>query len=267
LTASTENDFTACTTHNSITRYTIGTDGVVSEVKDCIQDCNLAGTNASRCMEGGYYIVNESTKAYIDDPAVTTGKLYQCSSSTSCALVTDIPIGYLVNAGNKAYTAATDVPYIQCKEVTGGEKQCSPIAVSTKTDCTQGTAAGLIAVDSNGAITYTLCLATSATDGIPLNSDDTEGKSYLIGMESANTFGALKASHFVIVNLSHGNVILNKDTLNRYQFTAQNSKEVYEQVSSNVNNFCNDGTPKTLDEYVLDKADTDTVDYYKKASS
>ena len=95
--------------------------------------------------------------------------------------------------------------------MTGGEKQCKPITVSTKTDCTEGTAAGLIAVDNSGSVTYTLCLATTAaTDGIPLNSDKTERKSYIIGMNSENIFGTVKANHFVIVNLSHGNVILNK---------------------------------------------------------
>jgi len=260
--ATDSDTFMACATHNSITRYTITTTtGEVTATKDCVQVCTLLETSATGCVAEGYYIA-DAQKVYTEADN-KEGTLYYCSSATSCKAVatSDLPIGYLLNAGNRGYTTATDVPYIMCK-LDQGSVKCKAMAVSG-TACTASTV-GVI----NDSGVYKLCLGTATiTDNVELSTTATTTEKYFVSMAGANVFGALKASHFVIVNLSKGNALLNSDNLDRYQITLTSTDyKIQEKTVENCSSvLCPSNTlVSTLKEYSLNKEEGETLNYYKQ---
>ncbi len=213
-------------------------------------------------MAEGYYIANDQ-KVYIENND-TEGKLYYCSTATSCKLVptSDLPIGYLLNAGNRGYTSETDVPYIKCESDQGSVK-CKAISVEGTT-CTASTVE--IINDNN---VYKLCLGTATTtDNIELSTSTT--KKYFVSMANNNVYGTKKESNFVIINLIKGNALLNKENLDRYQITLTTSAyEIQEKTVENSNSvLCPSNTLSTaLKEYTLNKSDDETLNYYKEVAS
>ena len=248
----------ACATHNSITRYTIAS-GEVTATKDCVQVCTLLETGAKGCVAEGYYIAN-AQKVYTEADD-TEGTLYYCSTATSCKSVatSDLPIGYLLNSGNRGYADGTDVPYIKC-ELDQGSVKCKAMAV-TGTACT---ASKVEVINDSGV--YKLCLGTTTiTDTVELSTSTTN--KYLVSMAGNNVYGAQKQSHFVIVNLSKGNALLNNDNLDRYQITLTlTDYKIQEKTVENCSSILcpSNSLVTTLQEYSLNKEEGDTLNYYKQ---
>jgi len=212
---SNEKDFKTCSQTGSIIKYTFAA-GAISLKRKCVKPCNPW----NGCDEG-YYLVEEddTTKLVTEDGK--EGKLYQCSGSCT-EIKTDIPIGYLVNAGNVAETDETDLPYISCKKE-DDKVVCRTINVSSEGPC--DSIGGLLRKIIGTEYVYHLCVKSTG-NGQAIHPDATKVTSYVIDVQGECQFDDGRTDSFVVVNVDHGHATLDKSTtgLPKYHYTDTNYK-------------------------------------------
>jgi len=280
----------ACATNNSILKYTFDANSnIVAKTKQCIQKCNLASNNATGCKEG-YYLADDS-KNYVTATSTSTGTLYKCtteSETIKCnAISTNIPIGYLVNAGNQ--NESVDIPFIKCELSIDSQnvkstvcKPYTPVAITTNcSDSTPTLSVGdIVAVTNNeGVITYDVCLALSDVGTIPLGTRNSESTDPNLGI-TANTDktgnymigGSLvdssKDSLFVILKVGDANATVNQDEGQTiYQYTDDKAL-IYNQFTctTDSNGALSITAPSNPVEYSLD-SQSDGVNFYEKTTT
>jgi len=271
-----------CSPNNGIIKYNFAaSSGSISAVRQCIQPCNLASTNATGCKEG-YYLADDDKKYVMDTD--DTGTLYKCVKDADgkfqCSAVANPPLGYLVNQGNQA--DPEDVPFIRC-EVSGEDTVCKPYTIDgTIEDCTSESAIGEIiskveSVSDHDITTYSICVDMTAEATIAISTRAAvEDEPNLTMTAETNTAGSYMISNvmynsnlndreFIKVDVDGGNVTINQEPNPiRYQYGDEDTHKIYDSFICTIN----DGTisvnePATPKEYKLDyDTSTDTIYFY-----
>lgn len=164
----------------------------------------------------GYYITGESNTAALTS-ASSSGSLYQCEGATNhlkCSSVTgtNIPNGFLVNAGNGVSGTA---PYIECQGATG----CKAIAISG-TSCAETADEGSNVVTTGalfkqgGSGNIKICIVDKSVE----IKSESKGK-YFISTDGGLFGLADKADHFMVINIDAvGNITVDKGKQQSWTF-------------------------------------------------
>lgn len=229
-------------------------------------NCNPV-SNPSKCMDGGFYIVDGSNALITtQNSSGATITLYKCVESSGVECSNDgftIPTGYIPNADD---VSASEYKYsfIKCDG-----SNCEGYNAPDKTACE---AAGqLINLNSS---TLSICLQMTKADNsnaivsAPLSA----AGSYFVDTKVSNIFGDRSSDSsgytFVIVDVTATSVQLHgkDDEDSRYKYT-DNTYKIYNR-SSNKSNICD--ASKTINEFELNQcSDYQSAEnyYYKLKQS
>ncbi|ORY29396.1 hypothetical protein LY90DRAFT_512884 [Neocallimastix californiae] len=202
----------------------------------------------------GYYITGESNTAALTS-ASSSGSLYQCEGATNhlkCSSVTgtNIPNGFLVNAGNGVSGTA---PYIECQGATG----CKAIAISG-TSCAETADEGSNVVTTGalfkqgGSGNIKICIVDKSVE----IKSESKGK-YFISTDGGLFGLADKADHFMVINIDAvGNITVDKEHV-RYRYTNGDTILIESRATASGKTgdgqICGSGANPT--EYILDEWD------------
>jgi len=270
-----------CSPNNGIIKYNFAaSSGSITTVRQCIQPCNLASTNATGCKEG-YYLADDDKK-YVKDTTVTSGTLYQCVKDADgkfqCSAVANPPLGYLVNQGNQA--DPEDVPFIRC-EVSGKDTVCKPYTIDSAITSCSGSIGKIISevktVSGHDITTYSICVDTTAEATIVISTRAAvEDEPNLKMTAETNTAGSYMISNvmydstltdgeFIKVDVDGGNVTINQEPNPiRYQYGDNGTHKIYDSFTCTVTDGVTTvNEPTSPKEYKLDyDTSNDTIYFY-----